>query len=219
MAHGVEVEQAKRPIYNEEGLAEILPDALMQIAPSPPYQLTLWVDLEFCTGCNNCTTSCKSENNTPLGNDWNRVIFVESGKYPDTKYYFVPMPCMHCGKAPCIAACPVTAISKRSHDGIVLIDSDKCIGCRYCIWACPFGAPQFDATKNVTSKCTLCAHRTTDANGELTGHRPSCVINCVGRVRFFGDMNTMAVSRKKTRALRVLQGFQGAQPSVLYSGP
>lgn len=219
MAHGQELEPARRPIYNEEGLKEILGDEVYQISPKPPYQLTLWVDLEFCTGCNNCTTACKSENNTPVGTDWNRVIFVESGEFPNTKFYQVPMPCMHCGRAPCIAACPVTAISKDGADGIVLIDSDKCIGCRYCIWACPFGAPNYDPTKNVTSKCTLCAHRTRDASGAITGLRPSCVTNCVGRVRFFGDMNTFAVSRKKARALRVAQGFIGAQPSVLYSGP
>lgn len=209
----------KRPVYQESGNADILPEELLGIAPEKPYQATLWVDLEYCTGCMTCTNACKAENNTELGVDWNRVIFVEAGDYPDSKYYFVPMPCMHCGKPPCQAACPVNAISKRDSDGIVLIDDDKCIGCRYCIWACPFGAPQFNAMKRVTEKCTLCAHRTTDANEDLTGYRPSCVTNCVGRVRWFGDMNSLSLARRKGRAVRVAQGFIGAEPSVLYSGP
>ncbi len=209
----------KRPVYTEAGLDSFLPEELMQIEPKKPYQLTLWVDLEFCTGCNNCTIACKSENNTPVGVDWNRVIFVETGTYPDTKYYSVPMPCMHCGKPPCLASCPVGAISKRASDGIVLIDSDKCIGCRYCIWACPFGAPQYNPERRVSTKCTLCAHRTTDANEDLTGLTPSCVSQCVGRVRFFGDMNSFANTRRTMRAVRVAQGFIGAQPSVLFSGP
>lgn len=205
------------PIYKETGLENILP-----LAPDTygdKFQLTLWMDLEFCTGCRACTTNCKAENNTPIGVDYNRVIYVEQGSYPDTKRYFVPMPCMHCGKPPCLAACPVGAISKHEVNGIVEIDSDKCIGCKYCVWACPFGAPQFNADKRVTQKCTLCSHKTVDAEGHPTGERPSCVDTCVGRMRWFGEQNWLSTSKRTTRALRVGGTETGAQASVLYTDP
>ncbi len=201
--------------YTERGAPAIVP---VQMKPgAETYQLTLWVDLEYCTGCHACTIQCKAENNTPLDVDYNRVIYVEQGSYPDTRRLFVPMPCMHCGKPPCQAACPVRAITKRAKDGIVLIDGDKCIGCRYCIWACPFGAPQYNANTRVTQKCTLCSHRTTDANQELTGLKPACVDTCIARVRYFGDMNSLSSIKKKSRAISAGTGVSGAQPSVLYS--
>lgn len=204
------------PIYKETGLENILPEAPETYGDK--FQLTLWMDLEFCTGCRACTINCKSENNTPIGVDYNRVIYVEQGSYPDTKRYFVPMPCMHCGKPPCLAACPVGAISKHDVNGIVEIDSDKCIGCKYCIWACPFGAPQFNADKHVTQKCTLCSHKTIEADtGQPSGERPSCVDVCVGRMRWFGDQNWMSTSKRKTRALRV--AGVSAEPSALYTDP
>jgi Fe-S-cluster-containing dehydrogenase component len=128
--------------------------------------------------------------------DYNRVIYVEQGSYPDTKRYFVPMPCMHCGKPPCLAACPVGAISKHEVNGIVEYDTDKCIGCKYCVWACPFGAPQFNADKRVTQKCTLCSHKTVDADS-------------------VGDQNWLANGRRKTRALTAV----GGTPTVLYTDP
>ncbi|MEE8168601.1 MAG: 4Fe-4S dicluster domain-containing protein [Candidatus Hydrothermarchaeales archaeon] len=204
----------KVPEYRERGDSDVIPP--IQIAPGDKYQLTLWVDLEHCTGCKACTIQCKAENNTPLGVDYNRVIYVETGKYPKNKMYFVPMPCMHCGKPPCKAACPVNAISKRDKDGVVQFDTDKCIGCRYCIWACPFGAPQFNAEKKVAEKCTLCTHRTTDADGDLTGLKPACVDTCIGRARFFGDMGSLANVKKNKRAMRV---GEGVAPSVLYTPP
>ncbi len=198
--------------YTERGAPAIVP---VQMKPgADTYQLTVWVDLEYCTGCHACTIQCKAENNTPLDVDYNRVIYVEQGSYPDTRRLFVPMPCMHCGRPPCQAACPVRAITKRAKDGIVLIDGDKCIGCRYCVWACPFGAPQYNANTRVTQKCTLCSHRTTDANQELIGLKPACVDTCIARVRYFGDMNSLSTVRRKTRALNAKTG---GQPSVLYS--
>ncbi len=205
----------KTPTYSENGYADILPEAPTTYGDN--FQLALWMDLEFCTGCRACTIGCKSENNTPVGVDYTRVIYVESGKYPDTRRYAVPMPCMQCGKPPCLAACPVGAISKNTKNGIVEIDSDRCIGCRYCVWACPFGAPQYSSEKRITEKCTLCSHKTVDANGDPTGKLPACVSTCVGRMRIFGDVNWMSQSKRKTRALQVGHTQTGAQPSALYT--
>jgi len=220
--------EVKRAIYYREyGTTEILGTITTggeRIAPGKRMQLTLWVDLEFCVGCRACTMGCKAENNTLIGQDYNRVLYVEVNKYPRTRRFYVPMPCMHCGKPPCLAACPVGAIIKTASHGIVLIDSDKCIGCRYCIWACPFGAPQFNYEKWITAKCTLCAHKTLEVSDDIntapiTGKKPACVTTCVGRVRFFGEMEKLSMVRRGTRALRVGRGFKGAEPSVLYSFP
>lgn len=183
-----------------------------------PKQYTLWVDLEYCIGCHACSMGCKAENNTPVGVDYNRVIEIEEGEFkdpkkkPDIGVYFIPMPCMHCGEPACMAACPVGAITKRKDDGIVLINKDKCIGCRYCAWACPYGAPQFNAEAKVMEKCTLCVHRIEK------GLIPACVETCVAKTRFFGEMNAITdfVARQKV-AKRVSVGAGGTKPSVIYT--
>jgi DMSO reductase iron-sulfur subunit len=202
---------------------EIVPGTgeLATIAPGKGQkrQLTLWVDLRHCIGCHSCTMACKAEQNTPIGVDYNRVISVETGEFtdpkkpPEVKQYFVPMPCMHCGEPACMAACPVGAITKREEDGIVLINSDKCIGCRYCAWACPYGAPQYNAEKKIMQKCTLCVHRIEK------GLKPACVDTCIARTRFFGDLNELSMVIREQRAKQVKIGQTGTKPSVLYTKP
>ncbi|RJX30511.1 MAG: 4Fe-4S dicluster domain-containing protein [Desulfarculus sp.] len=183
-----------------------------------PKQYTLWVDLEYCIGCHACTMGCKAENNTPVGVDYNRVIEVEEGLFdnpkqrPELQVYFVAMPCMHCGKPACMAACPVGAITKRQEDGIVLINKDRCIGCRYCAWACPYGVPTFNAEAKVMEKCTLCVHRVTK------GLLPACVETCVAKTRFFGEMNDLVNLIREQRSKRVfLGGASSTVPSVVYT--
>lgn len=188
-------------------------------AKKGPKQYTLWIDIEHCIGCNACTMACKAENNTPVDVDYTRVIEVEEGDFrnpkmpPNVAVTFVPMPCMHCGRPACQAACPVGAISKRAEDGIVLINKDKCIGCRYCSWACPYGAPQFNAEANVMEKCTLCVQRVEK------GLQPACVTSCVGKVRFFGELNEMTSVMREKRARTVSITVSGAdtKPSVQYT--
>ncbi|HCL81581.1 MAG TPA: 4Fe-4S ferredoxin, partial [Nitrospiraceae bacterium] len=98
---------------------------------------------------------------------------------------------------------------------IVLINKDKCIGCRYCAWACPYGAPQFNAEAKVMEKCTLCVHRVTK------GLRPACVDTCIARTRFFGEIDSLTRLIREKRAERVSLGFIGAktntEPSTLYT--
>ena len=190
-------------------------------AKQGPKQYTLWVDIEHCIGCNACTMACKAENNTPIGVDYNRVIEIEEGdfrdprKAPNVGVTFVPMPCMHCGRPACQAACPVGAITKRKKDGIVLINKDKCIGCRYCAWACPYGAPQFNAEAKIMEKCTLCVHRV--EKGQL----PACVNTCPAKVRFFGELNEITVLMREKRARSFSISVAGAdtKPSVQYTIP
>ncbi len=101
------------------------------------------IDLRKCVGCNSCTVACKSENKLPPGVVYNVVIDEELGAYPNVARRFLPRPCMQCQNPPCVKVCPVGATYKRP-DGIVVIDYDICIGCRYCLSACPYGARSFD---------------------------------------------------------------------------
>lgn len=146
-------------------------------------QLSILIDLDRCVGCHSCTVACKMENNVPLGSYWNRVLQIgPTGKFPDLQMYFLPVLCQHCDKPACVGVCPTNASHKRD-DGIVLIDKEKCVGCRYCTFACPYGVRYFNPEEGVVEKCTLCAHLV-DA-----GDKPACVKTCVGKARYFGDLD------------------------------
>lgn len=104
------------------------------------------VDLNRCQGCRGCMVACKVENNTPEASFWMYVFRFEDGAYPESNISFLPRPCQHCDNAPCVKVCPVGARFKRD-DGLVLTDADRCIGCRYCELACPYGVNYFNWTK------------------------------------------------------------------------
>lgn len=154
------------------------------------------IDLDKCTGCDTCTIACKSENNTrPLASpmpfkngrgilpdhvSYRWVVKKESGVYPNPAVTFVASACNHCAHPACLSACPVNAIVKRAEDGIVLIDQEVCIGCKRCIHACPYGAPQFNSVTQKVEKCTFCIHRLYDGEGARAEFLPACVTSCVG---------------------------------------
>ena len=104
------------------------------------------VDLNRCQGCRACTEACKIENNTGQAMFWMHVFRFEDGTFPDTRMSFLPRPCQHCDNAPCVKVCPTGARFKRE-DGLVLTDSERCIGCRYCELACPYGVNYFNWQK------------------------------------------------------------------------
>jgi len=116
-----------------------------------------------CIGCHSCEVACKAEHRLNIGP---RLIYVIE-KSPD----FLPVYCHHCAKAPCIQACPTKAIT-RNKDGLVLIDEKECIGCRECVYECPFGVMQFYDDRAVAIKCDLCSDRITK------GLKPACVAVC-----------------------------------------
>lgn len=112
-----------------------------------PVEQRRWVmviDLRKCVGCSACTIGCIAENKLPPGVVYRPVIEEEIGTYPNVTRRFLPRPCMQCDEPPCVPVCPVNATYKRP-DGIVAINYDECIGCRYCITACPYSARTFDA--------------------------------------------------------------------------
>src|SRR3970040_3094654 len=121
--------------------------------------MTRWVmiaDLRRCVGCQTCTAACKHTNATPPEVQWRRVLDMEVGEYPEVKRVFVPVGCLHCADPPCMHVCSSTATRKRA-DGIVTIDYDLCIGCAYCMVACPYEARA--KSERVATKCTFCVAR------------------------------------------------------------
>ena len=175
-------------------------------------------DLRRCVGCQTCTAACKEGNGTPPGVQWRRVLDLESGTYPDVHRVFVPVGCQHCANPPCLEVCPSTATRQRP-DGIVTIDYDLCIGCSYCIMACPYDARSLidrplyafgdeptpaeaarirHQTSDVATKCTFCAKRIDAgvARGLVPGQDPEatplCVNSCISGALSFGDIDDPA---------------------------
>ena len=166
-------------------------------------QLALVIDLNVCVGCHACVTSCKQWNTSgsagpladenayganPTGTFFNRVQTYEAGTFPSTETIHFPKSCLHCEDPPCVPVCPTGASYKRKEDGIVLVDYDKCIGCKYCAWACPYGARELDEERQVMTKCTLCVDRIYDELLPKEDRQPACVKACPTGARLFGDV-------------------------------
>ena len=145
-----------------------------------------YLDTRSCTGCKACQIACKDKNSLPAGILWRRVVEIQGGEwlprgaawFTSIFAYFVSSACMHCQAPICAEVCPTKAIDQRE-DGIVLIDSQRCMGCRYCEMACPYRALQFDLDKGVMTKCDFCF----DLLDE--GKSPACVSACQMRVLRF----------------------------------
>ncbi|MES9855631.1 MAG: 4Fe-4S dicluster domain-containing protein [Sedimenticola sp.] len=211
------------------------------------------MDLRRCIGCRACTVACKAENDVSLGR-FRAVIQEETtGTFPDTKKAFLPLMCNHCegnkkdGVPPCVKICPQFPGKRAKYktpdgktirfrsggtykrpDGMVLIDTEQCIGCGKCLDACPYGVRSFnpfvkaggDDSKQVADKCDMCAHRVDN------GVEPSCVNTCQGRARIFGDLNdpTSEVSKlvkehNLATDANVLMAEEGTDPHVFYIDP
>ncbi|WP_217585779.1 sulfate reduction electron transfer complex DsrMKJOP subunit DsrO [Lentibacillus saliphilus] len=201
------------------------------------------IDLQKCVGCDSCTVACKSENRTPPGISYNVVLEEEVGEFPNVAKVNLPMPCMHCDNPPCVQVCPVKATFKLEN-GIVTIDNDRCIGCRYCIIACPYGARSYDFGESYEDEMLSFNDVTSPEYGIERGERgtrktpigtvrkcnfclhrlergeePACVETCIGDARFFGDLNdpnsTVSKLANSPRAFR-LKSDLGAGPNVIY---
>lgn len=208
-------------------------------------------DATRCIGCGLCVEACKQENDVPLEPECNRTwverhtiaedgsVVVDSphggidGFPPATaadgdvgervhEAYFVPRLCMQCDDPPCVSVCPVSATYK-TEDGVVLVDPARCIGCGYCVVACPYGAryivPAGDELPGgypgVADKCTFCYHRTT------RGLTPACVGVCPVGAREFGDRadpGAAVHALLEDPRVRVMRPEQGTEPRVYYLG-
>lgn len=156
-------------------------------------QYAFTFDARFCSGCKACQTACKDKNNLPVGVLWRRVYEVSGGKWQSVRVgspnpvwentvfaYNLSMSCNHCEHPKCAGVCPVDAYHVRE-DGIVILDSTKCIGCGYCAWACPYGAPQYNPNAGYMTKCDFCHDKLEQ------GLSPACVAACPMRVLDFGN--------------------------------
>ncbi len=133
----------------------------------------LFHDDKKCISCRACQVQCKINKGLGVGPKPNQIVEVGPVKYdgrPKATYVF--MSCFHCEKPWCLAACPSGAIQKRSADGIIFIDQELCVGCKSCIIACPWSAPQWDITKGIAVKCDYCKDRIDE------GLKPACVTAC-----------------------------------------
>ncbi len=179
---------------------------------SGPHQWAMVIDQSKCIGCGYCTLACQAHNDINPEIQWNRV--TELDMVAD-KHVFLPRPCMHCENAPCVDVCPVQATRYRG-DGIVMMDYDRCIGCRYCEVACPYQARSFNwkafegpnprvpewgqpeverRPRGVVEKCTFCYQRIDRGlaagltPGKDSDATPACVVICPVGARIFGDLN------------------------------
>ena len=221
-----------------------------EVDPSKKFGLV--IDIGACIGCRTCMWACKEENNTPdtISPLWIEVFQLDSEtdltghpsydelrKGATTSYtqspqdgkWYMPVACFHCDNAPCVKVCP-TGATYKAKDGLVLMDYEKCIGCRLCVVACPYSSRRFNWHKplgygenindlvpkrpmGVAEKCTLCVHRT------RRGKLPRCVEVCPVQARHFGDLNdpNSEISQilKQNMSFRLLEEMN-TQPSVRY---
>lgn len=132
-------------------MATLLSSAAAAASATPvkrKFRYGMVIDTRRCVGCKACVVACKTENNTPPGVSYTVVVEAAIRDRADEKPLFMVKPCFHCENPPCVNVCPVSATFKRERDGIVVVDYDRCIGCRYCITACPYGARSFDFGDN-----------------------------------------------------------------------
>lgn len=201
------------------------------------------IDLQKCIGCDSCTVACKSENRTPPGVSYNVVMEHEHGEFPNVTRTNVPRPCLQCENPPCVQVCPVSSTYKMEN-GIVNIDYERCIGCRYCMIACPYGARYFDFGENYDDEVEASGEITSPEYGVDRGNReggkspvgnvrkcnycyhrlergeePACVETCIGDARNMGDLNDpesdVAEMASKQRAFQ-LKEEEGTDPNMYY---
>lgn len=219
-----------------------IPTALAQGQTGSEYDATehfygMGIDVEKCIGCARCVDACKTENDVPrephFFNTWieryvirnDEEVQVDSPNggldaFPAIedeasvlRTFFVPKLCNHCANPPCVQVCPVGA-TFISPDGVVLVDEQYCIGCRYCIQACPYGARYMHPEKHVAGKCTFCYHRLVD------GLVPACVEVCPTGARIFGEVRGRATPLARFMRfndVQVLKPHLNTKPKAYYA--
>ncbi|MFX1277885.1 MAG: 4Fe-4S dicluster domain-containing protein [Promethearchaeota archaeon] len=179
-------------------------------------QVGFYFDQTRCTGCYTCSVACKDWYNIDAGpENWMRVIAIEKGKFPDLTLSYLALACNHCGDPPCIKACPVNAIIKRTDDGIVVVDQDRCLGkaeCgSKCLKVCPWDAPQFSSDENSKMrKCNLCIERLEQ------GKQTICVDACP---MYALDVDSIENLQKKYGHVHTAEGYkyhEKFRPSLIF---
>jgi len=176
-------------------------------------QYGFYINSSVCSGCKTCQVACKDKNDLKTGVNWRRVYDIQGGSWQSEKGVFTSTPfaynlslsCFNCETPKCVNACPTKAIYENEN-GIIVIDHNLCMGCRYCEWVCPYGAPQFDPDLKMMTKCNLCEDYI------LKGQKPSCVDSCPMRALDFGTITEM-----NTKYGTIAQVFPLPDPEI--TGP
>jgi tetrathionate reductase subunit B len=170
------------------------------------------IDLRKCIGCHSCSVACKTENEVPPAVFRSWVKLMDKGAYPNARSLSLPVLCNNCENAVCVKVCPVKASYKRD-DGIVMVDPHKCVGCKYCMAACPYQVRHLNPIRRYVQKCSFCYQRV-DA-----GLLPACVETCPAKARVFGDLNDPTSDIVKLlveNPTSVLKPESGTKPNVFY---
>lgn len=185
-------------------------------------QKGFYIDVSRCTGCKTCSVACADRNNSPVGMHLRRVTAHEGGAWSQTAEgswrqnvfaYNLSIACNHCANPVCVAVCPTKAHFKRAEDGLVVIDTAKCIGCGMCAQACPYGAPHLDRDARKMRKCDGCLDRTSQ------GLQPVCVESCPQRAIEFGDIEKLRANHGKRAQLDPLPEASLTRPSLVIGAP
>ena len=181
-------------------------------------QKGFFIDVSRCTGCRTCSVACADAKNTPLGLNLRRVIEVEGGGWtqnwdgawrPDVFAYYISMGCNECADPACVKVCPTHAHFKRTEDGLVVINRDKCIGCGACAAACHYQVPQLDKKAGKMLKCDGCVDRTAE------GGMPICVESCPERAIEFGDIEALRGKHGTLDAIAPMPSGDKTHPSLV----
>ena len=183
--------------------------------PGAPHWAML-IDTRECIGCQACTIACSIENQLPEGRFRTSALTYVVKDGESTGTHMLPRLCNHCEEPPCVPVCPVGATFKRA-DGVVLVDGERCVGCGYCVQACPYEARFINTITGKADKCTFCSHRIE------AGLLPACVETCVGAARVFGDLSDPKSEIRRRLAdakgrVKVLKPEQRTRPNVFYVG-
>jgi tetrathionate reductase subunit B len=169
------------------------------------------IDETKCVGCNACRLACQNQNGLRENEAYNHLEEREYGQFPDFNREFLPVQCQHCDNPPCVTVCPTGASYKRK-DGVVLINEKECIGCKYCIAACPYNV-RIIKKEGYIEKCRFCI--------ELVeaGGKPACMTTCMAGVRMFGDLDDPESEISRTivkNKMKQLKAALNTRPRIYY---
>ncbi len=176
-------------------------------------QYGFFFDQSRCTGCHACALVCKTWHVMPPGPlKYLRIYEYEKGGFPAIRIHFQWVPCYHCEEPVCVGSCPREAIYKEAKYGAVLIDSEKCDGCRLCYEACPYGAPVFESDEPglKAQKCDMCIGRL-----EMS-EQPICVLACPTRALDFGPLSSIRMRYGERRDLEDLSAGEATKPAIVF---
>ncbi|WP_418914791.1 4Fe-4S dicluster domain-containing protein [Adlercreutzia sp.] len=171
-----------------------------------------YYDQTVCIGCRTCQVACKNKNQLEVGTLFRQVHTFETGSFPNARVYHYAATCNHCENPACVAVCPNAAMFIDETDGTVQHDDTKCIGCEYCVKACPYGVPQYIESKSKTHKCDACYQL------RAIGEQPACVAGCPMRALEFGEIDELRAKHPDAvNQIAALPDASETNPSVAIS--